>query len=310
MKILFYKIAALLVFLGLFYELTSICTSWLLSEKNLKIHNADIKTIILGDSHAQYGLEDSVIRNSVNLANSDEPIPYTYYKLLTILNANPQIKNVVYSIGLHNLNSSMHNKFIADPNYTNFGLMTYYMLLDREGINDIKVMNAGENSIKQFLKYELYLKLKANTLFSAKLFSKNYPESFPFWRGAEPDEVGTLTLKEIKKHKHFYVNDTLTKTSDIFLKYLNKIAALCNEKGVELYLVSTPAYPTYYKNVPPALLTDFYKQVQEVQSKYQYVHYFDLYNFKFPDDSYYRDLHHINHKGAVMLSVKVNELIK
>lgn len=305
----FCRLLALFFLVGFAFITTQKLTSLLLSKENLRI-KTKTGLLIAGDSHAQYGFKINQLKDAANIGASAEPYLYTYYKLRWMLDANPTIKKVVLTCGAHNINSSGDFKFINDPDYTNWGFMTYYMLLDKEGIKDIKLLNKGESAFKQFLKYDLYLRFKTNTIFSKLLLTDKFPKMFGFYKGGTRDEDNkSKALTEIKHHKHFFVNDSVMPTSLFAVKYLDKIAALCNQKGIELYLVSTPVYINYYNNIPAPLLKEFYEEMKKLEKKYLHVHYFDFYNYPFPDETYYRDLHHINPKGTPLFTKKINELI-
>src|ERR1700757_670909 len=65
--------------------------------------NAEVTTIICGDSHAQCAVDDSILNHSLNVANSGEPYIYTYNVIKVLKNDNPQIKVVILGYSFHSL---------------------------------------------------------------------------------------------------------------------------------------------------------------------------------------------------------------
>ena len=62
-------------------------------------------TVFCGDSHIELAINDSLMRNSVNVAKSSESFYFSYYKLKVMLNKNPSIKQVYLGISYHSLSS-------------------------------------------------------------------------------------------------------------------------------------------------------------------------------------------------------------
>jgi hypothetical protein len=65
----------------------------------------DKTTLIIGDSHIEADLNDSIISNSVNLAVGGSPVYFNYIKLKKILEHNNQIKTVILGYSPINLRS-------------------------------------------------------------------------------------------------------------------------------------------------------------------------------------------------------------
>ena len=57
--------------------------------------------LILGDSHTQYGLDDSIILNSLNISQSAQHFIYSYNVLKQLLNTNSQIEKVILGVSFH-----------------------------------------------------------------------------------------------------------------------------------------------------------------------------------------------------------------
>ncbi len=87
--------------------------------------------------------------------------------------------------------------------------------------------------------------------------------------------------------------------ADVCYEYLDKITALCEEKGVELILVKAPSlYPYWYEEYD-AQMTDYARE--HGLSYYNFTECIDEIGLDFQVDTYDAGLH-LNHTGAVKLS--------
>lgn len=69
--------------------------------------DGDLRVLVLGDSHARYGLDPQVLGNAFNFATADEGYMNSYYKLRHILTHDRrEIEIVILAIGLHSFEPS------------------------------------------------------------------------------------------------------------------------------------------------------------------------------------------------------------
>ena len=65
----------------------------------------NISDIYIGDSHIKHAINDSIIPNSLNIAESSESFYFSYFKLKILLENNPSIKKVHLGLSYHNLSN-------------------------------------------------------------------------------------------------------------------------------------------------------------------------------------------------------------
>lgn len=86
------------------------------------------------------------------------------------------------------------------------------------------------------------------------------------------------------------------------LEHAGNIAALCEEKGVKLILLTTPTYQTYQEHLVPEQHGNMHEFCQLLMSRYPNVEYLDLENDeRFLEEDYY-DADHLNERGARKLT--------
>ena len=79
-----------------------------LENENMRL-KAGVTTLIVGDSHAETTFDDSIIPNSRNTAFHAEHYLFTYFKLIKLVESNPQVDRVILSLGAHNLSQGQQH---------------------------------------------------------------------------------------------------------------------------------------------------------------------------------------------------------
>ncbi len=100
----------------------------------------------------------------------------------------------------------------------------------------------------------------------------------------------------------FYKNDKINEFSELNILYLNKIAALCKEKNINIVLLKTPLHPYYKKKIPIEYLEKYDKII--VNNHFEVVDFKDII---LNDSCFIPDGDHVSVKGA---KITTNELIK
>jgi hypothetical protein len=87
------------------------------------------------------------------------------------------------------------------------------------------------------------------------------------------------------------------------MKYLECIIKLCKENNIELMLVSTPVHSNYKDKVNEIYFNVLSKVIK--QSNCAYVNFLD----ENTPVNYLSDANHLNVKGAIVYSKKINDII-
>jgi hypothetical protein len=244
--------------------------------------DSKITTVFMGDSHIQCAINDELLTNGKNFAQSAEALYFTYYKLEALLQNNPSIKKVYLGFGCHNI-STHYDEFICGefskdiaPKY--FFILPFNEKLDIIRHNKKDIFSLFENIIDNGWKNKnLY---KNNSLLG------HYENYFV-------NCAATKSSMDKRIASQFYENGKLRHFSEVNMKYLVKIVALCHSKNVELVVLNTPLHPYYKNKIPAKFLSEYATLMSENQLKP-----FDFSVLTLTDSSYVPDGDHISAKGS------------
>jgi hypothetical protein len=252
--------------------------------RNINFNLGVKEKIILGDSQAEAGLNDSIINGYVNLSNSGTSLLYSYIKLRELKRSNPSLKSLILGIGARSFEKEKELKWVLNEDI----ILARSELMPFETTEEIKEM------ICQVGFWKGLLNLPFRTLKRA-ISSRPKLEllgSFkPLYSSNLNNEISKYSL--LPK----YLNDT----SKFELKYLRKIKYYCQNNDIEFIVVKLPNYKPYFYYKSSELDSILNKELNSCK-----IIDYSKCNF---DSSYYTDLIHLNEKGAAKLSVDLNNLI-
>ncbi len=286
-----------------------------------------IKTTFFGDSHALTSFNPEIIPLSFNASKNSESYFQTHYKIVSILNSNPQIKNVVLTYSYHNIAITQNENILYGD--------IYYVLLDNEGKNIIRSAGNGEllkfkygqseNYFKKikcklshftistllWFKYDVGLPLDASKyldFFITQL--ENDPQLclHPLFQEIYKSTSSNLVSDVINNSiaRHFYYRNTFN-ASDIMIKSLFKIAELCHNKKVNFILINTPLHSLYKTIIPEYYFHLHANVLLDLKNQFDNVYYYDFTSVNYPD-SLFGDGDHLNAFGMTRFSEKIKDL--
>lgn len=236
-------------------------------------------------------MNDSLIKGCFNIARSGESYFYTYLKVKQLVKSNPRVKKILVEFSNNQLSEGMNewiwgDNFLKDkyPRYSRFMAWDDYQILIRHNPSAIAECEA------------LRMKDRMNLLFGRR---KNFLEEYN-WGGYlfnHRNKVDSL----LKAGPQVDDNSQSRSISEINLAYLQKIKSVCDDNGVELFLVRCPLHPAYPLSNEGALRDLLDKQMNSVT-------FLDFKNFTLPN-THYGDLEHLNYLGANEFSSFLNVLI-
>jgi hypothetical protein len=269
-----FNLVILILVLGSVYFITSSSSFKIPEEKNI---------IVVGDSHTECAIDDSIFSRSINISQSGTAYLYSYVKLRKFLNENPHVDTVLISFHGGSIQKSI-DEWILGDRYILAHIPEYFSLLGTEELFLFRnkpsfysaIIKMPVKHIRGILKFVI-----KRTLTYKDLYIGGYLR-------LDRDRLqGAIELEgnmEIPKNEY----------SEYQLEYLLKIVELCNNKDVELILFNSPTYnPEKYGNL--SLLADCYN------AYFSNITYLDFSSFVLPDYGY-GDIGHLNFKGAEIFS--------
>lgn len=253
---------------------------------------SNISILFAGDSHIQSSVDDRLIPHSLNIAKNSESLYFTYYKLKMLLDTHPSIKQVFLGVSYHSL-SNYFNQYIDGVYSASISPRYFFLLPFKE---QIRVFNWNRNHPAGFLK-SIFKKGMAQAAMRRYSFMGGFINSFE-----GTTAVDSSMEKRIKFQ--YYTLGKLNSFSAYNIRYLSEIEGLCQARGVELTVLSSPLHDHYYKKVPKA-----YKDKLNQIITTNKLNYIDLTNLPLDENCYIPDGDHVSFLGAKKTSKTLREMI-
>ena len=262
-----------------------------------KVDN-EVDTVLVGDSHAMYGLSDKKIPNSLNISNRAEKYIWSYRKLQNYLQKNSHIKKVVLSVSHHSFTKGNDVEiFGEDCSFFNSRYGSLYKTEDYVNLFNEKYFN--KDLFQSFLKYKLGVPIEGHkeirNVITEKIFSRNKKPAFlgEYYEEIENDLSEKRLLSTTEKHY------SELGVSSIQKLYFDKIIKLVLDKGLSLTLVTLPVHADYLSKVPleqKIILSSIVLSAMNRGARY-----INLSTIKI-NELYFKDYDHLNHKGALFIA--------
>ena len=260
-------------------------------DKAMRLTGSIIDTLILGSSHAYYGLCPELLgRNAYNAAQVSQTLMYDEF----ILNryALPHLRTVVLTVS----DFSFYEELEGTPSWYLAGRYRMYMGCDYHSLASAYAWEAAAFPV--FAKKLLALCQPPRERWSLRGQGLEYTLEN---RAADWDNGSTrAAVNRYTDLSHGDVNETR----------LCRIASLCQQRGISLVLVATPLRPSYRAEQNTAQIADMHRRIERVAARFpQTVRFLDFAaDPAFTADDFY-DADHLNRAGAVKLSLKVKGAI-
>jgi hypothetical protein len=251
-----------------------------------------VQVLVLGDSHTQSGVDDSKIKNCLNISQSSEHFLYTYNVLNILLGNNPHVRKVIVGVSFHSFGKS-YDKCVTDNSYTRIMFPRYYPVLDVESILDIEKI--------PFLEFRDILKSMIFDLFNHSGISEI---SFigKYYR-SNKSNLNDYTVNSAVDRHYFIDKNDKNCFSDLQVKYLSRIVDLCKLRNVELIFINTPVHMDYFEKIPGSFLSNYYSTINRYRRD---IRFFDFHSIYVPNNEF-GDGDHLNYFGATKLSKLISE---
>jgi hypothetical protein len=290
-SILFLISSCVLIFLCLFFLKMVLKNNLIIESDAIKY-----KTLILGDSQIQNGLDDLEIENSLNVAKGGDPIFYNYIKLKALYDLGVRPDRLILGWTPQNFTS---NGFYDIPK-TKDKLSRYFFLLDLKDYKDIIKYNP-EGFFKGIINFLFNSFTKKMLLFKTNI--KN-ADIGGFW--TLPSNISDFYLEKDILNTENIERDEILSANDMSLKYLDKIINFCNTNNIKIVLISMPNYKSLnLKN--KSIKKVFDNHIITLKDKVVYWDYSDYIGI---EKKHFYNEDHLNENGAIIISSLLNKRIK
>ena len=251
-------------------------------QKNAK----EVEILIFGSSHAFYAIRPHLLgENAFNLANVSQGIRQDLYLLEHWSKQYTKLKIVILPIsfsswfghGLENGSESYRCRYYKI--YMGCDLYPDFSLYNLE----ISDMRTAKGKIPAIFKNDYDFGCDQygwGTVY--KLIDKDYEA---WYSGIEADAA-------VKRHT---VDDWDAVSHNISL--IKEMADFCKQRGIQLVLITTPCWESYYAKLNPKQLNKMYELTAELQQEYNIPYYDYLTDDRFVADDFF-DSNHLSDVGA------------
>jgi hypothetical protein len=270
-----------------YFILNAAINYFIYSSQKIELNNP--RVLIVGDSHPTRSINPEFLSNAVNISQTAEPYILTYWKLQKVLKSN---KTDILVVGFAPHNISAFNDFKFSDSFWSLELFKRsYPIHNFKEID--KVLDVD---YAQFV--EVYFK---NNSFFPKLDHSYYIGEYSNW------DVSSISGWKDNIQRHYYRDDKRVGISKVSIDYLESIIDLCQRNDIEVYLVSSPVHPNYYRAIPEDILLA-YDSLKKVYTTNTVI--FDRTNdFTYPD-SLFRNSDHLNNFGAKRFTIELKEYME
>lgn len=249
----------------------------------------NITTFYVGNSTIESAINDKNLDNSLNFARYGEPINYTYAKIKSFVEVNPQIDTIIMSFDDTIL-------FKEEVCYPQQNVLYFFNQFESDDwLTNLRTLSLNKNFESFAHLYDIgQIKPLILTLFNSE---SNYRQ---LGIGGYY-KINEYKLKtDIERRKH---NPDKIKSEEewpLYNKhYMDKIVKFCDDKKIALILLTTPKHKEVWdQEAFKAIHNKYYQEVLLLD--------FTKYNLT---DSCFRDCYHINQKGAEIFTQIVYDTI-
>ncbi|WP_340202312.1 hypothetical protein [Ascidiimonas sp. W6] len=282
------------LFILLFIGVTTLLlygTNWLIAKKASFTFDEDIKYLVVGHSHPQCAINDSLIPELKNIANAGEAYFYNYVKLKKVLAQNPQLTTIFIEFSNNHIDTLMNRWTWGDMYIVRYSNLTPFISAEDK---------------KLILKHNLigYQKtlspsLKGNLIRIAKN-DYDLTDEIGGYRNLKRNIIDSLLNNLGRKPLEAVKTDY--PISNYSIQYLQKMIAECHKYGKEVILMRSPQHPKLEIRLNEA-------HFQRIRTQYfADLVFLDFDNFPLTKESF-GDLEHLNYKGASTFSLWFKDLL-
>jgi len=267
-----------------------------MKEQWMEKNAAEAKVMILGSSHAFYGVNPVYFDSlAFNLAYVSQGLEYDDYLLNRYLSKTPKLRAVFVSISAFSLfeNLEHHAEWFRITNYQLYMGCEKYGFLSKYHFEMAHFWGATAKIKAYYLKRE-------NTVNCSDL---GYGIDYTLKNKNQKNwDNGSSRVKEHNYTDWRYLPGNA--------KYLENIADLCKWNHVKLIFFTTPARPSYYNNLYKNQIDCTYKVIHDLMKTHKNIVYLNfLKDSTFVSDDFY-DQDHLSEVGAEKLTKILNESLR
>lgn len=273
----------------------------------LKKNSENVEVLILGNSHAAYGIDPNEFDlQAHNIAQVSQSIYFDKRITLGQLNDLKKLKYVLISIDYHSLYFSHQSESRDIWSYYGNGVQ-YEDEVPIEA-RFSRIHGYTSQVVVSLLKKRLsgkYDNIKALDVENGVDLNREMKKGMFYFVGTNNKSFANENI--LNRAQYF---NNLVKSSnekDSILDDLKDFIRILKERNIKPILVSTPCYREFYEKLDKQVVQTNFNIIKELEKEFD-VEYINGQKFDFNKEDFYNS-DHLNSKGASKFSIKLNKKI-
>ena len=241
-------------------------------------------SIVVGHSHSESSLNDSILANCENFSRSGEVYLYALCKVENIIRQNPNIKTVFVELTNNQFHDGMKT-WLYSESYLQFHYATFFPFISIQ--NHLSLFY---HSAKTYIK-SLPIVIKNMVLIILK---RNFEFAYQYGGFNASKNILSTNYDQGEPKGEFYMGN---------YSFLRQITDFCKKNSVRVVFFRSPQMPEYNGRYNEAL----YKST--IENDYPDVPYYDFDTLFNNNVSFFSDFEHLNVEGAKAFSIMFNDSV-
>ena len=247
----------------------------------LKKNSKEVTTLILGDSHARW-LNEEILPKSMNLFQGGDTFKASYHKLRKMTEVAPNLDTVIIAFDYHNIGPLYTRKIDKHKESTkrishlasvpevisstsNYPKLVEVLFQQKFSFNFRAISNEKSKfNFDDNTKYHRKAHYAINHENSIKN-NKNYKYN--------KSQDSIAYQNKVKSTRWFYFKEGEGPLGLLTLDYLDKMLALCKQKGIKCYFISMPLDPELKAQIPKNFIQKFDELIIHYKTEFDIPHY-------------------------------------
>ena len=304
-----FSLSVLVVVLFIEWEYRSIPNDYSYKSHCMEKNKDKIKVLVLGASHCYRGVNPAYFdMKCFNLSLVSQSIDYDYYILEKYIQTLSNLEYVILPVNYITFSYQLEDEIEYWRKYRYIHFMHMNSKLTVEDLFTIdRYLTISQQSSSSVI----------NHLFRHWAYDENHIScdtngwgflSAEGWdqKPLKMEQQLILAAKEAADKHKVFTFDPNSKN----MEYFSKIIQLCEAYQCKLILMTPPASSYYVNNLDVNQWNRITQMCDSIDTRYDHVRYLNFIHDTSFTDVTFADGDHLNHKGAKILSQKLNQIIK
>jgi len=266
-------------------------------EKNAE----NIETLILGSSHAFFGLNPIYFsKKTFNTSNISQSLNYDYQIVNKYLNNSTSLRTIILPISYFTLFGKLEE---GEEAWRVKNYVLYYRLNTATKLTNYSEIFSNKFTVNFDRLYAYYIKNESSISCSTLGWGLNYKST----NAQDLSKTGKIASERHTRKDIHSIESQIIFNENITI--LQSLIEWCISRNVNIVFITPPAYKTYTQCLNKEQLSITVETINDICSQYPNCTYLNLLNdTNFVAKDYY-DADHLSEIGAKKLSIKMNEIL-